>query len=127
MKLTDNITGLQHIGIPTKDMDKTKAFYQSLGFEIALETVYQGDRVVFLKLHALIVETYESDQANPVYGAINHLSLNVLDVDDVYRQVTELGYKAVEGPAQLPYWTNGIKYFTIEGPNKERVEFSQYL
>lgn len=127
MKLTDNITGLQHIGIPTKDMDKTKAFYQSLGFTIALETINNGDRVVFFKLHDLIVETYESAEANPVYGAINHLSLNVLDVDDVYEQLTKLGYKAVEGPAKLPYWTNGIKYVTIEGPNKERVEFSQYL
>ena len=30
----------------------------------------------------------------------------------------------------VPYWqfyTNGIKYFNIEGPNKETVEFSQYL
>lgn len=22
---------------------------------------------------------------------------------------------------------NGVKFFTIEGPNKEKVEFSQYL
>ena len=27
----------------------------------------------------------------------------------------------------LPYWNNGIKYFTIEGPSGERIEFSQYL
>ena len=27
----------------------------------------------------------------------------------------------------LPFWENGEKFFTIEGPNKEKVEFSQYL
>ena len=23
----------------------------------------------------------------------------------------------------LPFWENGVKFFTIEGPNKEKVEF----
>lgn len=27
----------------------------------------------------------------------------------------------------LPFWENGVKFFTIEEPNKEKVEFSQYL
>lgn len=27
----------------------------------------------------------------------------------------------------LPFWENGVKFFTIEGQNKEKVEFSQYL
>lgn len=27
----------------------------------------------------------------------------------------------------LPFWENGVKFFTIEGSNKEKVEFSQYL
>ena len=27
----------------------------------------------------------------------------------------------------LPFWENGVKFFTIERPNKEKVEFSQYL
>ncbi len=30
-------------------------------------------------------------------------------------------------PHFLPFWENGVKFFTIEGPNKEKVEFSQYL
>ena len=27
----------------------------------------------------------------------------------------------------LPFWDNGVRFFTIEGPNKEKIEFSQYL
>ena len=26
----------------------------------------------------------------------------------------------------LPFWENGVKFFTIERPNKEKVEFSTY-
>ena len=29
------VTGLQHIGLPTNDMEATLAFYQSLGFTLA--------------------------------------------------------------------------------------------
>ncbi len=39
MDLKTYTTGIQHIGIPTNDIEKTIAFYQKLGFEIALQTV----------------------------------------------------------------------------------------
>ena len=32
MEWADNFTGLQHIGIPTNDMDKTVEFYKKIGF-----------------------------------------------------------------------------------------------
>ena len=34
MNLNENITGLQHIGIPTLVIDKTIEFYESLGFKV---------------------------------------------------------------------------------------------
>ena len=38
INIKNQITGIQHIGIPTNDIDKTITFYQGLGFEIALTT-----------------------------------------------------------------------------------------
>lgn len=38
MHIKENATGIQHIGIPTKDMDATIRFYESLGFERLYET-----------------------------------------------------------------------------------------
>ena len=32
MKISDFCTGLQHIGVPTNDIERTKAFYEQLGF-----------------------------------------------------------------------------------------------
>ena len=39
MNLQTYTTGIQHIGIPTNDIEKTIAFYKELGFEAALRTV----------------------------------------------------------------------------------------
>ena len=32
MKLSDSVTGLQHIGIPSADLQKSVDFYEALGF-----------------------------------------------------------------------------------------------
>ena len=32
---TANLTGIQHIGLPTKDLEATIRFYESLGFQVA--------------------------------------------------------------------------------------------
>ena len=38
MEWAENFKGLQHIGIPTNDMDKTVEFYKKIGIEGAQET-----------------------------------------------------------------------------------------
>ena len=62
MHIKENATGIQHIGIPTKDMDATIRFYESLGFERLYETRNKEEdvgRVIFFQLHDLILETLE--------------------------------------------------------------------
>ena len=50
MKIKDFTTGVQHIGIPTNDINKTIEFYHALGFETALRTVNGTEEVTFLQL-----------------------------------------------------------------------------
>lgn len=128
MSLKEQINGLQHIGVPTKNMEETIAFYGKLGFEIALETVNDGDRVVFLKFGSLVIETYESKDATMKSGAIDHIALDVKDIEKIYELINQEGLNSTQDTIHfLPFWENGVKFFTIEGPNKEKVEFSQYL
>ena len=49
------ITGLQHIGIPTNDLEATIAFYETFGFQVAFQTVNEaaGERVAFLRMGML--------------------------------------------------------------------------
>ena len=35
MKLKEQLSGIQHVGIPTNDTEKTIRFYETLGFEVA--------------------------------------------------------------------------------------------
>lgn len=122
--------GLQHIGIPTNDMEATVAFYQKLGFEIAYETINEAanEKVVFLKLNALIIEAYENHAAKLETGAIDHLAIDVTDIEKAYEMINQAGLNTTNDTVHfLPFWKNGVKFFTIEGPNKEKVEFSQML
>lgn len=130
MNIKDYATGLQHIGIPTKDLEKTTKFYQELGFEIA-HSAYLEDKdqhVNFLKLGNLCLETYEEKDSAMCYGAIEHVAIDVTDIYAVYDMVCQKGLNTLNDQInELPFWANGVKFFTIEGPNKEKVEFSQYL
>ena len=54
MELKENLLGMDHVGIPTADLEKSIAFYESIGFEVALRTaVPDGGKVAFLRLIAL--------------------------------------------------------------------------
>lgn len=124
-----NITGIQHIGMPVNDSNKTVEFYSKLGFEKAYETMNGKEHVVFLKKDNLVIETYENKCASMRDGAWDHVALNVEDIDVAWKEIVEgLGIKSLEGSVQfLPFWTNGVKFFTIKGPNSEKIEFSQML
>lgn len=119
-------TGIQHIGVPTNDIEKTIAFYTSLGFEVAHRADNNGEQVAFLRLGDLTVETYQNFKAVGTAGAVDHIAINVTDVDEARRIADSMHLEIIE-EGQLPFWTNGVKYFTILGPNREKLEFNQYL
>lgn len=119
-------TGLQHIGIPTNDLNQTIDFYQSLGFELAHRTANGDEQVAFLKLGNLMIETYQNFKAARINGAVDHIAINVTDVEEARRIADSMSLEVIE-EGQLPFWENGVKYFTILGPNREKLEFNQYL
>lgn len=130
MNLKEQLKGVQHVGVPTNDIEKTIKFYEALGFEVAFQTVNEeaNEKVAFLKLQNLVIETYENKAATMKAGAIDHVAIDVKDIEKVHEMVTAAGLNTTEDTIHfLPFWENGVKFFTIEGPNKEKVEFSQYL
>lgn len=130
IKFQNYTTGIQHIGIPTNNLDETITFYKKLGFETAFETVNKeaGERVAFLKLKSLVIETYENRAATLKSGAIDHVAINVFDIKKTYDYIENIHLNTTNDEIHfLPFWDNGVKFLTIEGPNKEKIEFSQYL
>ena len=125
------ITGIQHIGLPTNDMDKTIAFYKTLGFEVASEWMLPTDRVAFLKLKNICIETYQSlsgDCAKGFDGAIDHISVDVDDIEAALEAVKAAGLQPMNEEIEfLPFWEKGVRFFKVLGPNHEPVEFCQIL
>ena len=130
MELKEELNGIQHIGIPTNDIEESIRFYETLGFEAAFRTVntQANEKVAFLKLSSLVIETYENKAAKMQAGAIDHVAIDVKNIETVYECINEAGLNTTNDTIHyLPFWENGVRFFTIEGPNKEKVEFSQYL
>lgn len=130
MNLQELATGIQHIGIPTDDIEKTVAFYAGLGFETLLRTKNEeaNEPVAFLRLKNLTIETYETRTATNRAGAVDHMALNVTNIDEAFRTAKTEGYSLLDSRVQfLPFWENGVKFFTIKGPNAEKIEFIQML
>ena len=123
MNIKDFTTGVQHIGIPTNNIEETINFYQTLGFTTALRTINGTEEVAFLQLHNLVIETYQNRQSAMAYGAIDHIA-----IDELFKVVQRAGLKMLDTKVNgLPFWENGVKFFTIEGPNKEKIEFCEKL
>lgn len=128
MNIKDFTTGVQHIGIPTNDIEKTIEFYHALGFTTALRTENGEEQVAFLQLHNLMIETYQNHQAKMEYGAFDHIAIDVKQIDQLYPIIKAAGFKLLDQQVNsLPFWEKGVKFFTIEGPNKEKIEFCEKL
>lgn len=128
MDIKDFCTGIQHIGIPTNDIEETIRFYEQLGFQVAFLTKNGDETMAFLQLHNLIIETYENKLAVMQAGAIDHLSLDVKNIDSLFELIKQKGFFLLdERVNELPFWENGVRFFTILGPNKEKIEFCEKL
>lgn len=130
MDIKKNLLGVQHIGIPTNDMEASVRFYKALGFELEYQTLNEkaDEKVSFLTLGNLTMEVYENRKAAMAVGAIDHVALDVTDIDTVFENIKREGFTLLDNEVQsLPFWEHGVKFFTIMGPNKEKIEFCEKL
>jgi catechol 2,3-dioxygenase-like lactoylglutathione lyase family enzyme len=139
MLLKDNLQGLQHLGLPVTNLERSKDFYAQLGFTEAMRMDIQPEaeviRVAMMRQGNFTIELYELGQterqeiAMRADGHIDHVALNVLDIEQAYAEIKAAGMEILEdnAPIFLPFWEHGVKYFTVRGPDGEKVEFNQIL
>ena len=128
MDVKDFCTGVQHIGIPTNNIEETIAFYEQLGFHVALQTKNEDEAVAFLQLNNLVIETYENKSAVMQAGAVDHIALDVKNIDALFEVVKAKHFQLLDEQVNsLPFWEHGVRFFTILGPNKEKIEFCERL
>ena len=128
MSTAEYVTGWQHIGIPVRNIAESERFYESLGFGQAYATTYQGQKVRFMRLSGMTIELYEEKETAGHPGAIDHIAINVTDIEKVFETIRNGSYHLLdENIDYRPFWDKGVRFFTIAGPNGEKVEFNQYL
>jgi lactoylglutathione lyase len=139
MLLQGNLQGLQHLGLPVTNLERSKAFYAQLGFTEAMRMDIQPHadviRVAMMQQGNFTIELYQLGEeerqeiAKRADGHIDHVALNVLDIEKAYAEIKSAGLEILENdaPVFLPFWEHGVKYFTVRGPDGEKVEFNQIL
>jgi catechol 2,3-dioxygenase-like lactoylglutathione lyase family enzyme len=136
--MQEYVNGFQHLGLPVTDLTRSRVFYMRLGFQPVMEkriAVKGGTvQVLMMDLNGFILELYRlagdelSEIAERNDGHIDHLALDVRDIDAAFEAVRAAGLAPLEdAPGFLPFWENGIKFFNVRGPDGEKVEFCERL
>lgn len=118
------IKGLAHIGIPSNNVERTRAFFDALGFAVtAREVQPDGEAVLFMEQAGVELEIY-AGRASGRIGAIEHIALETEDIEVAYRRIRSLGYRILEGEiCRLDFERGPVRYFTVAGPDQEKIEF----
>lgn len=120
--------GLQHIGLPTAEVQKTIDFYTGLGFTLATRHDINGQDFAFVKFGDLLIEIIPNDKPTMRAGAVDHICLDVTNIEELYKKIKDAGYKMIDDHiVDIAFWQKGARYFFIEGPNKERIEFCEIV
>jgi len=122
------LTGLDHIGIPTDDVEGSKKFYEMLGFEKCAEFALGPRPFNFYRAGNLVVEFVPADSIPRTEGAVGHFAVGIKGIEEMYAFCQEKGIQILNDRImELPFWENGQKCFNILGPNGEKIEFVELL
>lgn len=130
---TIDVTGVAHLGIRVRDLDRARGFYEEiLGFRFIVGPV--GPEPVAILRHPSGIEinlilNAASDGANVLqdidakHAGFTHVALSVADVDAVAATLKELGIAITGGPMDYPGGNRGV---FVRDPDRNVVEFYQH-
>lgn len=137
-KATPDIRGIQHVGIPVTDIRVSGDFYRKLGFTSIMESGFQSEGgkgvALMMERNGVVIELYQMPEKEldeirkRKDGHIDHIAFDVPDIEAAFSSLKSAGF-TIENPEPvfLHFWKKGCRYFTIIGPDKERLEFNQIL
>lgn len=125
---------LDHIGLAVSDVEADAAWYQEI-LGLSIKGKFQNDsgrNVYFLTTAdgSVTYEMYQDDTlAEDAKGKIDHISYVSNDIEADYKFCVDAGYKiTTDGIEGIPnFWEKGCRYFKIESPTGEQVEYCQIL
>lgn len=130
------LLGWDHLAVRVKNLKETIAFYAGLGFEKSgsgyLDTPDGRLQIGFVTCKGFTLELIElsgavtEEKETWENGKIDHIALDVENVQEAFLEARRKGYQVLDFAVQeLPLFEHGCRFFTILGPNGERIEFNQ--
>jgi catechol 2,3-dioxygenase-like lactoylglutathione lyase family enzyme len=119
-----DLTGIAHVALRVNNLQKSREFYHTLGFEQAFEFTDAGKTsVAYIKVNdrqfiELIPRTADSDP-----GGILHTCFEVADIESLHKTYLERGLQ----PTDVQKGRAGNILFSIHGPDGQVLEYTQYL
>lgn len=131
MSFATMIRGIAHIGIRVFELERSRAFYENLGFDFIAGPI-GPEPVAVLKHPAgivlnLILNGSSQDEPNILmdvaekHAGYTHMSLLVEDLDAATEAVERLGLRISGGPIEVP----GARFSFVRDPDGNVVELHQ--
>jgi len=123
---TGKVTGLAHIGVFVKDIDKSMDYYKRLGFAVDKEEA-MGIRLAFLSAGNCLIELVEQkDLPARNAGVVDHVAMAVDNIEAAIANAKANGIEIDASTVGSAPILGGIKNVFFEGPDGERLEFFEY-
>lgn len=121
---------LDHIAFTTPDLDKTVAWYKSVGFTVYGAFSVGDTRCCFMTNGAYRYEFIQPpDLPADAPETLDHVALFSTDIEKDYAMCKEAGLTMLtDGVQQLDhFFENGIRYFSCSQAPGQVLEFGQLL
>ena len=121
---TPDLAGIAHAAIRVSNLAKSREFYEKLGFEEAFAMNQGGSPTeAFLKVNdRQFIELYPQREATQTIGFM-HVCFESADLEELNRYYVARGLT----PKAVRRAGAGNLLFTMEGPEKQNIEYTQYM
>ncbi len=126
------ITGWGHVGIRVHDLERSRSFYELLGFEFIVGPV--GPEPVAILRHPaglelnLVLNAEKANVENVLmdtpakHPGYTHVALTVGSVEAAERLLRDAGVPVTEGPVTFP---NGSRAIFVRDPDRNVIELNE--
>ena len=126
------ISGINHVGLRIRDLARSRAFYEKLGFEFIIgpigpEPVAVMEHLSGVNINFILNASNDASGDNILmdvpakHTGYTHIALEISDRESVKQQLTKAGVSITE-TVELP---DGAVFFFIRDPDGNVIEFHQ--
>ena len=126
------ISGINHVGLRIRDLARSRAFYEKLGFEFIIgpigpEPVAIMEHLSGVNINFILNASNDASGDNILmdvpakHTGYTHMALEISDRESVKQQLTKAGVSITE-TVELP---DGAVFFFIRDPDGNVIEFHQ--